>query len=184
MKKLTISSIQQEFNARKQNFSEWGAQAGFSQMLQGISTALSDLRAAGLDVSLEIFGDASEQAFAMRESGSVIIPISGVLRINNIHRLLAITVKEEGKPCLKLSLSDFDIRYQGVQGATENGKMRNTVRHKSFDFKSDPDALIKFQREIITYCARNAVIADNDIGGAFDTGRHTKKPVLKRPENG
>ncbi|MDP2206140.1 MAG: hypothetical protein Q8K65_07520 [Alphaproteobacteria bacterium] len=188
MKKLTPEQIRDEFNARKEKFSQWGEETGFNAALQGISTALADLRAGGIDVSLEILGDSSQQAFALRPDVSVTSPISGVLRINHIHRLFSITVRESDKPCLKVSLSDFDIRYQGAHGEIKEGKLRNVIRTKTYDFKKDPDALVKFQQEIIQFSARNAVVAENDVANAFDTGISTKKPALKsalkKPANG
>lgn len=82
MKKLTPDQIRDEFNARKEKFAVWGEETGLNSALQGMSAALADLRAGGIDVSLEIFGDASEQAFSLRPDTSVTTPISGVLRIN------------------------------------------------------------------------------------------------------
>lgn len=188
MKKLTPDQIRDAFNARKEKFAAWGEETGFNSALQGISAALADLRAGGIDVSLEVFGDASEQAFCLRPDTSVTTPISGVLRINNIHRLFSITVRENEKPCLIVSLSDFDIRYQGTHGKVSESKLRNTIRAKTYDFKKDPEALIKFQQEIIHYSARNAVVADNDTANSFDTGISDKKPLLKsalkKPANG
>lgn len=188
MKKLTTQEIREEFNARKNKFAAWGEETGFNTVLQHISTAIKDLREGGIDVSLEISGDSSEQAFAMRKNSQITTPISGILRINNIERLFSITVKEGGKPCLRVSVSDFDIRFNGVEGAVEDGRIRNVVRHKSFDFKNNDDALKNFQLEIIHYSARNAVIADNDIENSLNTGMRGKKQVvksaLKKPANG
>ncbi|MFN7114280.1 MAG: hypothetical protein ACK4PK_07955 [Alphaproteobacteria bacterium] len=188
MKKLAPEQIREEFNARKAKFAKWGEETGFNTALQDISGAIADLRAGGIDVSLEISGDSSQQAFALRPDTSVITPIFGILRINHIHRLFSITVKESDKPCLKVSLSDFDIRYQGTHGEIKDGKLRNLIRSKTYDFKKDPDALVKFQQEIIHFSARNAVVADNDIANSFETGISTKKPVLKsalqKPANG
>lgn len=188
MKKLKPDQIRDEFNARKQKFAKWGEETGFDKVLQGISVAIDDLRAGGIDVSLEIFGDSSEQAFALAGTSSVTTPISGVLKINNIHRLFSLSVKEQGQDCLKVALSDFDIRYNGVEGKTTEQRVRNVIRSKTYDFKRDADALVKFQLEIIQFSARNAVVADNDVAGVFETGTHNPKPglksSLKKPANG
>jgi hypothetical protein len=188
MKKLTPEQIRDEFNVRKSRFAQWGEETGFGGVLRGISGALADLRAGGIDVSLEIFGDSSQQAFALRPDTAVTTPISGVLRINHIHRLFSITVSERESPCLKVSLSDFDIRHQGAHGKIKEGKLRNLIRSKTYDFKKDPDALVKFQQEIIQFSARNAAVAENDVANAFDSGISAKKPTLKsalkKPSNG
>lgn len=188
MKKLTIEQIRDEFNARKEKFAKWGEETGFNTVLQHISTAIADLREGGIDVSLEIMGDSSEQAFALRSAGQITTPISGVLRINNIERLFSITVKEGGKPSLIVALSDFDIRYNGTHGQLDDGKIRNVVRHKTYDFRKNPDALKDFQLEIINFSARNTVVAENDVANSFETGirggkKQVVKSALKKPAN-
>lgn len=182
MKRLPREKITESFNASKREFAEYGAKSGFDAALQNISTAIFDLKEAGIDVSLEIFGDASEQAFDLFPTTSVTVPISGVLRIGPIHRLFALATKSDGKNALIIGLSNYDIRYNGPDAKLENGQVSGKVRSINFDLRKDPDALVKFQQEIINHAARNAVVNDNDAAQVFDSAAGLRKSVLPRPK--
>ncbi|HYD19068.1 MAG TPA: hypothetical protein VEF76_11375 [Patescibacteria group bacterium] len=182
MKRLSPSYIRAEFGTARNSFENFGRDSGFADALQQVSLALGDLQEAGIDVSLEIFGDASELAFDLFEGG-VTVPISGVLRIGPIHRLFGIATKAGGKPALQIGLSNTDIRFNGPEGEIADGKVSGKVRPIVFDLKKDPEALIKFQREILVHAARNSVIAANDPAQAFnDAPAALRKPALPRPK--
>lgn len=183
MRRLTPQKIREEFNQRHKKFADWGDTSGFGQALENLSLALRDLQDGGLDVRLDISGTAAEQAFALFAPGGLTTPISGILHINNIQYLLALAVRHEGKDCLKLAVSEFDIRFQGVTGTVQNEKLRQTVRSEIYDLKRDPDALVKFQQYVINQSARNQVVADHDVAGSLHHGIPAKKPVLKMPRN-
>lgn len=183
MRRLTPQQIREEFNQRREKFAAWGETTGFGQALENLSLALRDLQDGGLDVRLDITGTAAEQAFALFPQGGITTPISGVLHINNIQYLLALAVRHDGKDCLKLAVSEFDIRFQGVTGTVQHEKLRQSVRAQIYDLKRDPDALVKFQEYVINQSARNQVIADRDVAGSLQHGIPEKKPVLKMPRN-
>ncbi len=183
MKRLPREKITAEFNAAKDEFASYGAKSGFDKALQNISTAIGELKEAGIDVSLEVFGDSSEQAFDLFSNASVTVPISGVLRIGSIHRLFGLATKSGGKNALQIGLSNFDIRYNGAEIKIEDGVATSNVRAIVFDLKNDPDALVKFQQEIITHAARNAVVNDNDAAQVFDSATALRKSTLIRPKS-
>ena len=182
MKRLPREKISEEFNASKREFAAYGEKSGFGIALQNISTAIGELKESGIDVSLEIFGDASEQAFDLFPTTSVTVPISGVLRIGPIHRLFALATKSDSKNALIIGLSNYDIRFNGPDAKFEDGLISGKVRSLTFDLKKDPDALVKFQQEIINHAARNAVVNDNDAAQAFDSATTLRKSVLPRPK--
>lgn len=182
MKRLPREKISESFNAAKRDFAAYGEKSGFDVALQNISTAIGEMKDAGIDVSLEIFGDASEQAFDLFATTSVTVPISGVLRIGPIHRLFALATKSDGKNALIIGLSNYDIRFNGPDAKLADGEVTGKVRSINFDLKKDPDALVKFQQEIINHAARNAVVNDNDTAQAFDSATVMRKSVLPRPK--
>lgn len=182
MKRLPREKISEEFNASKREFAAYGEKSGFDLALQNISTAIGELKDAGIDVSLEVFGDSSEQAFDLFATSSVTVPITGVLRIGPIHRLFALATKSDGKNALIIGLSNYDIRFNGPDAKLEEGSISGKVRSINFDLKKDPEALVKFQQEIINHAARNAVVNDNDTAQAFDSATVMRKSVLPRPK--
>ena len=155
--------------------------------LENISLALRDLNQNGIDVTLEMLGTPSEQAFGMLPGVGMTVPVSGLLRIGHIHYLLSIATKHAGEECLKLCLSEFDIRFQGVKGKIKESDFKQVVRSNIYDLNGDPDALAKFQKEIIRHAARNSIIDVHDHGDTLDTGNTRKKvglkSTLKKPPN-
>lgn len=184
MRRLDQNQIRDEFNKQKDTFRTWGEQSGFAQALQDISQVIDDLKGAGLDIELEMLGSPSEQAFSMAlEKKSGIVPISGILRIGQVHQLLAIAVKKHDQPCLEISISKFDIRFTGSYGTVDETKgkkdVRNEIRAETYDLKNDPDALVKFTRSIIDDAARSAIVAENDVAPAFKQDDRPRKVGLK-----
>ncbi len=178
MKRLDIKSIAEEFNERKNDFHQWGNEAKFLPLLQQLSQIFHDMRAAGLDVSLNITGDVSNLAFRMFPKG-ITVPIEGIVRIGANERLLAIAVKDRTGACLKLALSELDIRHDGMDMSLSDGTIKTVIRSNIYDLNQDPDALIKFQKEIIRFSARNEVIFESDIAEAFEGTRKLRKNMLK-----
>jgi len=188
MRRMTPDSIREEFNTQHEKHEKQWSDWGLTQALEEISLALRDIRQQGHDVSLDMIGTPSEQVFSMMPQSGMTVPVSGLLRIGGIDYLLGIVTKQNGNPCLKLCVSEFDIRFQGVNGKVKEGDFRQAVRSNIYDLKGDADALVKFQKEIIRHCARNKVIADHDPAGTLGADTQGKKPVaksaLQKPANG
>lgn len=180
MRRMTPDSIREEFNAQQDKHEKLWSGSGLTQALEDLSLALRDLRQQGHDVSLEMISTPAEQVFSMLPQGNgMTVPVSGVLRIGDIHYLLSIATKHNGFDCLKLCVSEFDIRFQGVVGKIKENDFRQAVRANIYDLKGDSDALVKFQKEIIRHCARNRVIADHDPAGTLMPEAQGKKPAIK-----
>ncbi len=188
MRRLTPQNIRDEFNAQKDAHETSWAKSGLNGALESLSLALRDLNQSGIDVTLEMMGTPSEQAFAMLPENGMTVPVSGLLRIGHIHYLLSIAIRHGGEDCLKLCLSEFDIRFQGARGKVKENDFKQSVRAKVYDLKRDADAMAKFQKEIIRHAARNSVIDAHDHGATLDTGAPRKKTglksTLKKPANG
>lgn len=189
LRRMTDAEIRDEFNAQKARFEAEHVKSGLLEALESLSQCLADIKAQGYDVSLEIFGNPSEQAFAMfPRGGGLTTPVSGILKSGTNHRLLAFSTKVGGQPALQLAVSEFDIRHHGMDGKVKltgdresmTGEAENTVRAKIYDLKKDPEAMVKFQKDVLFHCARNDAVNDRDKANAFDNGASLRK--LKAPQ--
>jgi hypothetical protein len=184
MNRLTVDEIKDAFNASAAAVAMDWADHGIMDGLKALSYALADLRRGGIDVSFEAHAGLSEQAFSLM-SGGVTMPVCGLLRIDHAYHMLGMAYKHEGKPCLKLALSQFDIRYQGVQGhLSQNGGITNFIRSHIYDLKKDPAALEEFQKFVILRSARNRILKSADVADAFDVSDRLIKPVLSMGKKG
>lgn len=175
--KLDPAGIRALFNRNKEEFRSFTERSGIAKAIAGMSEIISDLRDAGIDVSLEMMGGASEQAFDLFKENGVTVPVSGILRIGPIHRLVAIATKLNKEETTVIALSEFDIRYSGPEAVVRDGIIDGKLRSVRFDIKKDPEALAKLEKTIINYAARNEVLADLDEFGALEN----KKGVLPKP---
>ena len=176
MKRLEPSQISATFNSQMQRFTTMLEKSNAGAALEDLSRAIADIRDAGYDVALTLFGTPSEQAFDLFPgSNGLIVPISGVLRIGPIEHLVGLAVEIDKLPALKLGVSEFDIRFQGTEGSITNNVFKGTVRQTIYDLKGDPEALVKLQTEIIRHCARNDYINDRDVANGFDNNARLRK---------
>lgn len=181
MKRLGPGEISDVFNEQKARFEKQHKASGLLDAMEQFSRAVGDLKAAGHDLSLQFHGNASEEAFSMfTRTGGLTVPVSGVLRIGPNERLVAFATKINGESVMQLGMSEFDIGHNGVDGKVAEGNISPTVRANVFDMKNDPDALVKFQTEVLRSLARNEVVNERDVAGAFDNGpqRISKRPKL------
>jgi hypothetical protein len=179
MRRMDPHQISDTFNAKRRQFADDCDQTGLSQGVEAFSVAINDLRSGGMDLSVEIFADGSELGFAMFNSGNIRTPVSGILHIGPIHRLFAFAVRDADGACLKLAVSEFDVRFNGADGTIKDNKLDNTIRAQIYDLKNDEDALVKMQDEIIRMAARNEVVYNHDVADAFDTPSSLRKPSLR-----
>ncbi len=181
MRRLDANSISSEFNAAKEKFSRSFAASGLDEAVTSLSLVIGDMKKAGMDVELTLFGDASEQAFDLFAGGGLTVPVTGILRMGPIHRLIGIATKENNIPVLKIGISEFDIRFQGVDATSSEGVISGKLRALTFDLRKE-DGLEKLQKEIIRHSARNAVLNEHDVAGVFDNGAALRKPSLQLPK--
>jgi hypothetical protein len=179
MRRMDPHQISDTFNEKRRKFAEDCDATGLAQGIEAFSVVINDLKSAGMDLSVEIFADGSELGFAMFDSSNVRTPVSGVLHIGPIHRLFAFAVRDSGGACLKLAVSEFDVRFNGADGTIKDSKLDNTIRAQIYDLKNDEDALVKMQDEIIRMAARNEVVCNHDVADAFDKPGGLHKPSLR-----
>jgi len=184
MRHLNASEISAEFNKQRNIFTTNAAKSGLDTAVQNLSRLIGDLKTAGMDVELTLFGIPSEQAFTLFDASGMTVPVSGVLRMGQTQRLLAISTKEGNDSTLRVAISEFDIRFNGAKAVAKDGNINGVVRHKSFDLKNDDEALAKLGQEIIRYCARNEAVNGWDVAGAFDNGAKLQKTAPRlAPKN-
>lgn len=166
MNRLERNNIRAIFNAQKYVLADKWEAAGVNSLLKELSIVLADFQAEDIDISLDLNGTGSEQAFYMLE-GSVDVPVSGILTIGTEQRLLAISTEHQDRKCLLLALSDYDIRYNGVQGVICDNRIFNGVRATVYDFWNDPEAMANLQRGILRVAICNSHINDMDSKSSF-----------------
>lgn len=177
---LTPRQIADEFNLQTEKFRARGKETGFDKALQDLSLMIRDLKEAEIDVSLSMIENSSEQAFSMFPPIGLAVPLSGILRIGGMEKMIGLAVMENGRQCLKLAVSDFDIRFNGAHHTFKNGTGTNAVKSTVYDLKDDPEALTKMQKDIIRIAARTNIVQENDITEAFGTHAESlRKPRFK-----
>lgn len=160
---LDKKQITEEYNAQADKFRKWGDETGFNQLLRDLSKMIGDMKEAGLDVALDVQESSSEQAFTLFEQRTgLTTPLSGILRIGSTQKMIAIAISQNNLPCLKIGVSEFDIRFNGAAPV---------VRAKIYDVQKDHEALQKLQKEIIRLAARTAIIRENDVAESFGEKR-------------
>ncbi len=178
--------FRKEYDERRENWAENGA----SEIIENLSRSVSSMRAAGIDVSLDMKASWSQQAFALvhhKHSGTVYIHAYGVLRVGNTELLVGIgkpekekqsfdgpqgrqTREVEAKKC-RLFLSTDDIEYHG-------GKKE--VRSGLYNVLNDPKAWDEFEERVVYFAAGEKLIDDLDVENALNTDKKRgRSPKLK-----
>jgi len=158
----TAAELKAEYNQKREKTkTEWNSY-NLGLAIESLSQAIADLRAIGINVHLDLAGNATEDAFLMvqtvAESKGMIVPISGILKIDNVEHLLCVSVSEADIPVLKIYLSQFDYRGQRIYPV---------IRGKAFDLNADPQAMHKFQQQVIFAAARNEIVRRHDVADVF-----------------
>ena len=175
----SADELKAAFNQQKESRHDWFAEIGIITAIEALSKALRDLRDIGVNVQLQLNGNASEDAFSLAKTvteikGTLTVPVSGILKIDQVEHLLAISVKEGEAAVLKIYVSDFD--YRGL-GAT------NSIRGQCFNLLTDAQAIQKLQDKILFTAVRNEVIRDHDAANSlgFDEHRIARLPKSNKP---
>ncbi|MCE9507368.1 MAG: hypothetical protein K8R48_03490 [Alphaproteobacteria bacterium] len=173
----SATELKAAFNQQKESRHAWFAETGIITAIEALSKAVRDLRDIGVNVQLQLNGNASEDAFSLTKTvteikGGLTVPVSGILKIDQVEHLLALSVKEGEAAVLKIYVSDFD--YRGL-GAT------NSIRGQCFDLGADAQAVRKLQEKILFTAVRNEIIRDHDVGNSlgFDEHRNSRLPKSK-----
>lgn len=164
MKKLTPKEIHDKFNANV------GKENDFTRALATLSSGLNDLREAGIDVQMHLFGVCTESAFDLKpeNASSWWMMTSGILRIGGSEHLVAYVtaIKPEGaeekKSCNLLLVSELDIRYQGTH---------TKIRTKTFNLAKNGAGVAGLQNFIIDIANTQTTIAAADKHGVLQNRR-------------
>jgi hypothetical protein len=159
MRFLSAAEVREQGARLTEEFRQRAAGEETGIALQNISRAIKEIQKVYPEVRFEIFGGASEHAFYQFSEAHVIAPISGILHIGHNQHLFSIATELDHKPALKIAFSMLDIRGQGAL---------KDVRSDIFDLKNDPEALVSLQKDVLRHCARNQVVMENDVAGAFE----------------
>lgn len=181
---MTAGELAATFAQKKSDFERMHEKSGMLRAIEALSRAVGDIKDAGHDVALTLYGNASEESFGIfSRGGGLTVPASGVLRIGDSHRLIAIATKAGGRAALQIGMSEFDIRHNGAEGTMKEGDITPVVRADIYDLKANPAALKDLQAEILRSLARDQVVAEHDAAAAFEkTPSQFGKKFLKPPQ--
>lgn len=170
---LKPEKIQESFNASTARIRNEWEKSGVALALDSLSHAVANLRAAGIDVAIDMSPIPGEKAFAMNAHGCV-MPVSGILRLGHLQRLIAIQTRSHDANRLDILLSQFDT------GVADNlAKTRALV----YPLLTDKNAIVKFQTKIADDWARQQLMQEYDTQASLFP-HILRKAVLKSPSKG
>lgn len=175
------SAIRDEFNKKKDAFRTQSEKDGLKDAVGILSRVIGDLKDAGLDVSLDLIAGGNEMAFYLFPNPSLTMPVTGILRLGNMHRLLGVATELDKASVLQVAISHFDYRLEGTTAKLTEGRNINpAIRGKIFDLrKSTIEG--ELRDYLLVTLARNDVVAEFDTMQSLENTGHTNKPLLKAP---
>ncbi len=167
MKVLQPFELVKQFNATVE---EYEKEKSVIEAIEGLSFAVSALKDAGIDVSLDLNGWAGDQTFKMlNNEENLTAGFTGFLRLGTQEHIISLITQNSTGPASVLHMSYY------------NSKLGVDQRTWDFDLLNDPEAYEKFQQKIVSLAARNKVIADHDVTEAFE---NSNQLLLKIPNKG
>ncbi len=167
MKFLQPLELVKQFNETAE---EYEKEKGLTEAIEGLSFAISALKDAGIDVSLELNGWGGDQTFKMlNDEQGLRAGFTGFLRLGSQEHIISLITHDSAGPASTLHMSYYNNKF-GVDKRTWD-----------FDLLNDPEAYEKFQQKVVTLAARNKVIADHDVTEAFE---NSNQLLLKIPNRG
>ena len=157
--------------------------SGVAQILQYLSGTVASLQANGADIGIAARANAHSNAFDMVYTvsgyGGCTVDAYGYITIGQTSHLWAVASKHNDKPVQRLYLSKSNVVEEGGRITTDKGVPNShmVIPGDCFDFAEDPEALQKFQKKLISLCADNDAMLDNDRGNVFN--REAPAPMQK-----
>lgn len=138
------------------------------QLVAEISDMFAELHALNINVSLDLFATASETTFRLfdKDHSQIISPVSGILTIENMQYHFGISILHKSEPCLKMAVSQFDLRHEGTHAYITGNTIYSNVLANIYDC-NQPDGLKKFQIFIIEKAARQQELDKHDRSNAL-----------------
>lgn len=167
MKPDAENKITAQFNNLKSRYLETWGKTGTLTAIKNISTLISELQAAGLDVSLEIVPptDLHDTLSQIRDPA-----FGGKIRSGKTERLIAFAT----------------YGYEGFLYISKPITPDQNTVYVEAAYKVNPNEppFAQLQERIIDDCVRQEIIAECDIAQAFsDNKKITKPPFFKPPRH-
>lgn len=173
--------IRDEFNKKKDSFRTQSEKDGLKDAVGILSRVVGDLKDAGLDVSLDLIAGGSEMSFYLFPNPSLTMPVTGILRLGNMHRLLGVATELDKTSVLQVAISHFDYRLEGMTGKmTESRSINPAIRGKIFDMRKG-SIEAELRDYLLVALARNDVVAEFDTAQSLEANARSPKSVLKAP---
>lgn len=163
--------LREMFNEKRAaELEDWRAN-GADRAVEILGRGLDELRAAGIDVELELGASSGRRSYdmvhAIGSNGTAYVNAAGTLKIDNQSYLLAIgspnvpsttdaegnTHRESKADTARLYMSQYDIAQQG--GVKD-------IRTEVYNIVADPKAVRDFQEVVVKHAARTAVLEEID----------------------
>ena len=172
MKRLSAEEIRHEFTEKSKSSLQEER-----KVLSELSLALHALKQQGIDVEFEPSSGVGSDSLKGPDNGGRTASFSGILRIGNSKFVLTHIIKKEGSvdsKVVKKDVSDLHISYYN----SKLGPLDNRVHVFSLD--KDPEAMISFQKLIISISAEEQAIQDSDVAHAFSYDSATPRLIRKK----
>lgn len=136
-------------------------------LLQNISRTLRDMQDIGIDVTFDISSSCAERHFSLFADKNRTISASGMMNIEGQHRLFAVLSKFEDQKCLKIAVSEMDMRYEDIYAEISNAQfIKPRLRSHVFNCKVK-HGFINFQKWIVETAASQQRFDQQDVANSF-----------------
>lgn len=151
-------------------------QDGTAAILRHLGTTVGKMQEIGVNISIQVISGDHASAYDMMYTtnsshtmyGSS-INAYGFIRIGETQHLFAIANKLGETEVSQLYLSKFNTgEAAGRQSADGKAKTHAAIPGEIYDFRSDPEALKKFQKKLVEIAAQEAVVMENDPAEIFN----------------
>ncbi len=181
------SELRDSFDKARRDESDFLEKTGIAGILRGMSEAIKALQDCGADVRLDVIPGSSATSYDLQESlcgpnhkGDSNITVYGYIRFASASRLFAVSRMHDGVAEQKLYVSSWDVPGPATTGqlVVNGAYARVQIEGQMFDFKTDSEALKKFQEFLVKNAADSAAVLENDSAGIFNK---EPAPVIRKP---
>jgi hypothetical protein len=181
------SELRESFDKARREELDYLDKRGVAGILRGMSEAVKALQDCGADVRLDVIPGGSTTAYDLQESlrgpnnkGSCNINAYGYIRFGTASHLFAVSSMHDGVAEKKLYVSSWDVPGPATTGqlVVKDSTTRMQIEAEAFDFKTDSDALKKFQDFLVKNAAESTAVLESDSAGVFNKD---STPVIRKP---
>jgi hypothetical protein len=185
-KSLTAEEMREHFDSVRTDTRDRMDKNGTGDVLESLSKTVSALRENDIDIKLVVRANSHSNAYDMMYTvsggSSGTIEAHGFLKIGETTHLFAVACKHAGKDVTRLYLSKNNVVDEGGRMTTDNNAThsKTVIPGECYDFNDDPEALRKFQKQLLMICAQNQAVLDHDTGDVFN--KETPGASLQKPK--